>query len=81
MLETGLASHLARVEDAPDDTPSISLRQDLEALFVRLIRRSARTAVSAFAYLGLVALDLERLRWGLARRCAFPTVRGLSRWD
>ncbi len=51
-----------------------ALRRVVERLFVRLFRNYSSTAVAAFAHLGLVALDLEQLRWGLVQRRAFPSV-------
>lgn len=41
----------------------------------RLFRRHAATAVAVFAYLALVALDLERLRGGLVVRALFEPER------
>ena len=38
----------------------------------KLFRRHAGSAVAVFAYLSLVALDLERLRGGVLVRCLFP---------
>jgi len=45
--------------------------QALEAQAVRMIRRNVREAVTVFAHLLLVALDLGRLRGGLVRRALF----------
>jgi hypothetical protein len=51
------------------------LRRDLEARFVACFRRHPLEPAAAFAWLGICALDLERLRGELARRLAFPRAR------
>jgi len=43
----------------------------VQPALARLFRRHAATAVAVFAYLALVALDLERLRGGLVVRALF----------
>ncbi len=48
------------------------LRRALAHRFHRLLRIAAGTAIVTLCHLGLVALDLERLRGGLARRYLFP---------
>lgn len=48
------------------------LRSDLAHRFHRLLRIAAGTVIVTVCHLALVALDLERLRGGLARRCLFP---------
>jgi hypothetical protein len=54
---------------------AVPLRRDLEARFVACFRRHPLEPAAAFAWLGLCALDLERLRGELARRLAFPRAR------
>ncbi len=44
---------------------------ELAARLQRLLRSAADTVIVTVCHLGLVALDLERLRGGLARRCLF----------
>jgi hypothetical protein len=73
-LEAGVCLHVDSLAHAAPDVGSRVLRQAVERLFARLFRRYSTTAVAAFAYLGLVALDLEHLRWGLVRRRAFPSL-------
>lgn len=51
-----------------------ALRRDLEAQVEVRFRRHALTPVAAFAYLALVALDLERLRGQLVVRAAFNVL-------
>ena len=41
---------------------------------LRLFRRHAGSAVAVFAYLALVALDVERLRGGMVVRVLFETA-------
>ncbi len=49
-------------------------RLQLETRFTSLFRHYSFQATAAFAHLGLVALDLRRLRSGLVRRALFPEV-------
>lgn len=49
-------------------------RADLLGAVVRLFRRHGATAVAMFSALLLLALDLERLRGGLVRRCLFVSA-------
>jgi hypothetical protein len=51
-----------------------ALRRDLETQVAVRFRRHALTPVAAFAYLALVALELERLRGQLVVRAAFTAV-------
>ena len=48
--------------------------------FVTAFRRFARTPVAIFAFLGLSALDFDRLGAGLAVRAAFPDPARRPRW-
>lgn len=67
------ARHLLRfVELAAEE--AWALRRDLERQVVARFRRQALTPVAAFAYLALVALDLERLRGQLVLCAAFTRV-------
>ena len=47
------------------------LRRELVSRLQRLLRAAAGTVVVTVCHLALVALDLERLRGGLSRRCLF----------
>jgi hypothetical protein len=47
------------------------LRQELSSRLQRLLRAAAGTVIVTVCHLALVALDLERLRGGLSRRCLF----------
>lgn len=61
--------HAAAAHEAP------ALRRDLETRLLACFRRHPLEPAAAFAWLGLTALDLERLRGELARRLAFPHSR------
>ena len=84
LRDTALASlvndierHLARFHAAgAHEAPQ--LRRDLEARLVAAFRRHSLEPAAAFAWLGLTALDLERLRGELARRIAFPHARWVT---
>lgn len=65
-----IARHLPRFAELGTEE-AWALRKDLETRFAVHFRRHALTPVAAFAYLALVALDLERLRGQLVVRIAF----------
>lgn len=67
------ARHLPRFAELGNEE-AWALRRDLEAQVEVRFRRHALTPVAAFAYLALVALDLERLRGQLVVRAAFNVV-------
>lgn len=66
-IETAVTSHIQRFARG-GVRGAWSAREALERELRRLFRRSALCPEVAFAYLGLVALDLERLRAELVRR-------------
>jgi hypothetical protein len=79
-LEGRTQSYLARllrvVERHEQDLQHASdsselLRSELAGRIQRLLRLAAGTVIVSVCHLALVALDLERLRGGLARRCLF----------
>src|SRR5512143_1743399 len=70
-LGRALAAHLATFHD-PAVKDGWPLRRSLQARLTLLFRRAMLDPVAAFAYLALIALDLERLRGELLRRAAFP---------
>ena len=51
------------------------LRRALQARLATLFRRATLDPAAAFTFLGLAALDIERLRGELVRRAAFPRAR------
>ncbi len=68
-----LAAHLTtfRYSSAKDGW---QLRRALAARLTLLFRRSMLGPGGVFAYIALIALDLERLRGELLRRAAFPAL-------
>jgi hypothetical protein len=56
---------------------SVPLRNGFEADLVKRFRRHTLEPAAAFAWLGLAALDIRRLRGELARRVAFPAARSV----
>ena len=53
------------------------LREQLANRLQRLLRIAAGTVIVTVCHLALLALDLERLRGGLARRCLFGGNRAV----
>lgn len=49
-------------------------RENLERQLLKFIRRHRELPVAMFSFLGLLALDLQRLRGGLVRRALFQSV-------
>lgn len=68
-----LTRHLRRFAGL-DSEEAAALRCDLQTQIEVRFRRHSLTPVAAFAYLALVALDLERVRWHLVVRAAFNLV-------
>jgi hypothetical protein len=58
----------------PPAAPASVARAALSARLTRLYRRCSSEPAAAFAYLGLVLVDLERLEGELARRALFPDL-------
>jgi hypothetical protein len=73
-LGRALTSHLAAFHE-PVVSDGWPLRHALEARLTLLFRRAMLDPMAAFAYVALIALDLERLRGELLRRAAFPGLR------
>jgi hypothetical protein len=73
-LGRALATHLAAFHDplVKDGWP---LRRVVEARLTLLFRRAMLDPMAVFAYVALIALDLERLRGEFLRRAAFPGLR------
>lgn len=67
-LKVALEQHRRVLQGAGDSEP---LRKELANHLQRLFRAAAGTVIATVCHLGLVALDLERLRGGLARRSLF----------
>jgi len=66
---------------SPREIPGASLdavRRRVERLCTRHFRTRAATPVAAFAHLGLLFVDLERLRGGVVRRSLFAGATGVE---
>lgn len=69
-LERAIEEHLLEVEQRGKEDPD-QPQNLLSAELVRLFRAYAQTPVAVFSHLGIVALDLERLRAALVLRALF----------
>lgn len=67
-LDRLLEQHRAAMIDAPGERDGQALRKELGRRFLRTFRRAAGTVAMAFAFLGLEALEAERVRAGLVTR-------------
>lgn len=66
-------NQLAKSKEAGSEPARNQLANDL----IHVFRRESQRPSSVFAHLGLVALDLDRLRGGFVRRCLFdPSLSG-----
>jgi hypothetical protein len=68
-----VAEHWKAFRD-PRAADGRALRQALHARLSRLFRRATLDPAAAFIFLGLSALDFERLRGEILRRVAFPRL-------
>jgi hypothetical protein len=75
-----VSNHLGRMGRIGVETDGWGLRAELASDLGRCFRRAPPGPVAVYSYLGLVLLDLERLRGGLVRRLLFPHVEGESAW-
>lgn len=66
-----IRAHVERLDRAAPQETSAPYRRDLAQSLTRMFRRRSGSPVAVFGHLGLVALDLERLRGGLVRRRLF----------
>jgi len=73
-LAAAFESHLARFAAQPVAEDAWALRHGFERELRRRFRRHALAPAAAFAYLALVALELERLRAHLVTRAAFGRI-------
>ncbi|MFW6340284.1 MAG: hypothetical protein ACOC0Q_05385 [Wenzhouxiangella sp.] len=67
-MEAVIADHRTAMIEAPSDADGQALRMELRASLLRLFRRAAGTAAALFAFLGIEALEAERVRAGLITR-------------
>ena len=71
--------HLTTVAaEASSRTDIRNLRASLDHALVVAFRKHSQRPAAIFCHLGLVALDLERLRDGLVRRATFPRRQGAA---
>lgn len=71
------ARHLAAMAgNAGADADGGRLRAELVSSFTAMFRRHGQHPIAMYCHLGLVALDLERLRAGLVRRSLFAKPPG-----
>lgn len=68
-------AHVAQLAQAGPPGTSSRYRRDLARKVTRMFRRHGGAPVTVFCHLALIALDLERLRGGLARRRLFHPGR------
>jgi len=68
-----LLSHRLVPATVVAEAGQVRVRRALDAGLLAAFRRHAIEPLAAFAYLGLAALDLERLRGEVTRRLALPT--------
>lgn len=79
-LAEQVAAHFQQPARAASAPGASALRAELARVLTRCFRREARSIAAAVAHLGLVAIDAERLRWGLLRRIAFRGVPEATAW-
>ncbi len=72
----GLERHQQAMAGVTDAATGNALRAELDTRLNRLFRGYARTPLAIFAHLGLVALELERLRAALVERALYPAELG-----
>jgi len=73
-LATLVKAHVERLDGAGLHETSRRYRDELAGQFARLFRRQAGLPAAVFCHLGLVALDVERLRGNLIRRRLFESA-------
>lgn len=75
------ARHIANILEDPASRPAgPALREHLLVRLNSLFRRHAGQVGAVFAHLGLMAVDMERLRGGLVMRSLFPQAGERPRW-
>jgi hypothetical protein len=78
-LASELVRHLAPSAAAGETTPA-QRRIPLQQALNRLFRRWSGSVGAVFCHLGLIALDVERLRAGLILRALLPRAAGRPQW-
>jgi hypothetical protein len=70
-LATRLLTHGVQMATREDPMAGPQLRSELRHRLLRIFRQAARSPPAVFAHLGIIALELERLRGSLLDRCLF----------
>ena len=79
LVET-LSRHLEEMATASASSDGWVLRAALGARLGRLFRAECEQPAAVFCHLGMIALDVERLRGALLRRALFEDVRSDAAW-
>lgn len=74
-------THIATILAEPlDHPPGPALRRSIAERLTMAFRRESGRITAVFAHLGLMALDVERLRGGLVLRALFPDPAERPQW-
>lgn len=74
-------THISTILEEPlEHPPGPALRRQIGDRFSMAFRRESGRIAAVFAHLGLMALDLERLRGGLVLRALFPDPAERPQW-
>lgn len=80
-IRMAFETHIATILDRPLDHPvGPPLRRHLLARLTMAFRRQSGRIAAVFAHLGLMWLDMERLRGGLVLRALFPDPAERPQW-
>ena len=79
-LVDALSRHWAEMASADTSSDGWVLRAALGARLGRLFRAEREQPAAVFCHLGMIALDVERLRGALLRRALFEDVRSDAAW-
>ena len=77
-LVAGVTYYFERSASAASGTQGANARGDLVRHFNRCFRASIARPAAVFSHLGLVTLDIERLKGGLLRRLLLETEKSAS---
>lgn len=75
-----LSEHRDEMLGAELEADGWLVREQLAGKLLRMFRHYLEQPAAVFCHLGLVALDVERLRGALIRRSLFPDVRSARAW-
>ena len=74
------ATHHRLMQDSDPEADGWVLRAQLAESLARSFRRHTEQPAAVLSHLGLIGIDLERLRGALLRRALFPAVRSDTLW-